>query len=205
MRKKPSFKRWGVGKMRSGGYEYIKIPNHPFATKSGYVMEHRLVMEQQLGRLLEPHEVVHHINGNRIDNRPENLVVIYQRQHIRDHKTPTVKWENLENIQWLNEQFKTLGKSPTQISKELGCCHQAVRFALERFGFREIPNHKPHPPIKYPELHDPTWLKDKLETMSQKEIAILLGCKDALVCTYRKRYGLKIKVKERLWHNRNTV
>ena len=55
-------------------------PNHPNATKHGMIMEHRLVMEEMIGRLLEKHETVHHKNGDRLDNRPENLELWSVRQ-----------------------------------------------------------------------------------------------------------------------------
>jgi len=46
---------------------------HPNANGDGKILEHRLVMSQHLGRALYPNENVHHINGDRHDNRLENL------------------------------------------------------------------------------------------------------------------------------------
>ena len=65
----------GVHATRPSGGGYIKqmSKGHPFADAGGYVMQHRLVMEAKLGRKLEAHERVHHKNGKRDDNRPENL------------------------------------------------------------------------------------------------------------------------------------
>jgi hypothetical protein len=55
------------------GYVMVKAPEHPNVWSNGYLHEHILVMSQMLGRALQPGENVHHKNGIRTDNRPENL------------------------------------------------------------------------------------------------------------------------------------
>lgn len=77
---------WIIEKIiRKGDYKYALVPNHPNSTNNGYVLEHRIVMENHLGRLLTKDEVVHHINGNRKDNRLENLQLMNNKEHNRFH------------------------------------------------------------------------------------------------------------------------
>ena len=55
------------------------------ADKNGYVLEHRFIMCEYLGRILRPDEVVHHKNKIKTDNRIENLEIMTNSEHTRLH------------------------------------------------------------------------------------------------------------------------
>lgn len=89
-RRKEQAPRWKGGrKIRKDGYTMVVVPDdhpHPsYRKRSGtlYLLEHRWVMEQHLGRYLEPGEVVHHIDGNPLNNALSNLQLFAtQSDHI---------------------------------------------------------------------------------------------------------------------------
>lgn len=69
----PATRRKSVRRRKPEGYVLLYRPEHPNARKDGRVAEHTVVMADKLGRPLNPGENVHHKNGIRDDNRPENL------------------------------------------------------------------------------------------------------------------------------------
>ena len=81
------------------GYYWIYMPSHPFSVESANnrIREHRHIAEQH--HLTEDNSIVidgvaylspkfdvHHINGNKLDNRPDNLEIISRADHSRHHK-----------------------------------------------------------------------------------------------------------------------
>lgn len=66
------------------GYVRVWVPGHPTAKRDGYALEHRYVMHEA-SIDIPPGAHVHHRNGDRADNRLENLEVLSPRAHTRHH------------------------------------------------------------------------------------------------------------------------
>lgn len=76
------------------GYVQLYIPSHPNSKSNGYIREHRVVMEEKLNRFLEKNENVHHINGNKQDNHPNNLELWITSQPPGQRVSDLVNWAN---------------------------------------------------------------------------------------------------------------
>lgn len=113
--------RWKGGQIMRMGYQAIRMTDHPDAN-NGYVFVHRLIAEAKIGRYLKPWENAHHINGNKLDNRPENIKVISNTDHGLTHQAP--RFPELRNREWLEEKSETM--SIRAIAKMLGCNARVV-------------------------------------------------------------------------------
>lgn len=93
-----------------GQYEYRIVPGHPRANTDNAVYLHVLIAEEKLGRYLLPQEVVHHIDENKTNNNPDNLMVFYTKAdhtsfHQHDCNMDTV--ELLPCGSWISKSIAT--------------------------------------------------------------------------------------------------
>jgi len=81
----------------SKGYPLIHRPNHPYANKHGYIPEQRLIMEESIGRYVNPLvEDVHHRDGGVDNNTLTNLILLTKSGHRRLH----AGWKLIDGEWW---------------------------------------------------------------------------------------------------------
>ena len=125
---------WNIRKIVSkGDYNYAIVPEHPHRTKNNYVLEHRVIMENHLGRLLNSNEVVHHVNGDKKDNRIENLVVLLDEEHAKLHMEKVGHRMVVLRCPWCSKIF-VIRKSQSFLQKhnkyQCTCCSNQCRGKL---------------------------------------------------------------------------
>lgn len=113
---------WRGGRTQHRGYILVKVNrDHPMANPRGYVLEHRLVIADHLGRPLTSDENVHHINDDRTDNRLENLMLVTRGEHSRITFT---KYGPVEHARV--KELLASGMTQQQVADELGMSQSNV-------------------------------------------------------------------------------
>lgn len=118
---------WKGGRKVDGGYVYLKMPGHHLADSHGYVPEHRLVMEEKLGRPLTREEVVHHVDDDGTNNEPDNLRLYPNNAaHLADTlkgKVPNWSEDGKRRIQEGSLRGVAARRSPNQLELEIDVSH----------------------------------------------------------------------------------
>lgn len=148
------------------GYYYVCRANHPLATVNGRVRYHRYIASIKEGRWLLPEEHVHHLDGDKSNNLPDNLIVLTNEEHTKLHQQELVeikcKWcnslflpdnkrdkfcsrkcYNTSNRKWeieVDVLKELVWKKPVvHLAKELGVSGTAIKKRCKQYGISTPP------------------------------------------------------------------
>lgn len=172
------------------GYRVLYLPNHPKCMKNsnwdGYVYEHIVVVEEALGRLLTKSEVTHHLDGNRANNRLENLLVLDRGQHAKLHawfdrgapgvETLRKNGVNSEKAKEIEPAYCLCGKTLQQ--KQKRCCSSECAKA----GARKV------------ERPSKETLEKEIQETSMRALGRKYQVSDNAVRKWAKQYGIISKL-----------
>lgn len=161
------------------GYQLFTDKKHPLAEKGGRVYYHRHIMSLKLGRWVRPDEVVHHIDENKLNNNPDNLLVTSASNHAIIHaslrrlkKTGKIERNKIKCLECSKEIEISFCK--TDIQKYCSQkCHQIGRRLVERPSKEQ--------------------LAQMIEEMPKTKIAKIYGVSDKAIEKWAKSMQLKTK------------
>ena len=129
--------RWRGGRAFDHGYARVRTDR-----PGKYPMEHRLVAEGMIGRPLMKGEVVHHINGDILDNRPDNLQVLSNSEHVLLHAR---FGESSANAKLTEQQVLEMrarraaeGTGTAILAREYGVCEESIRNVLKGKTWKHV-------------------------------------------------------------------
>lgn len=166
------------------GYQTFCDKTHPLAFSSGWLYYHRHVASIKLGHWLTPEEHVHHIDGNKLNNDPDNLEVLSQSEHCRLH--------------WPTQVYKKQCKQCGKITDRTGIKEKKRNYCsdecLQEYkNERRIKKNKPRPPKIWPTKiiwPTPEEIQKLVWEMPTIHLAKQLGVSDNAIYKFCKKNGL---------------
>lgn len=125
---------WRGGRsITSHGYVLIRVgKDHHLSDARGYTYEHRIIAEGALGRRLTSGELVHHINGDKADNHPDNLQVVSgNAEHYIHHRK--------------RQDLRLPGEQNQSVKCGCGCEREFLKFDTSGRPRKYISGHNPQP------------------------------------------------------------
>lgn len=135
---------WEIEKIvSSGDYNRAVVRNHPNRNAHDYVLHHRVAMENHIRRLLSSCEVIHHKNGDKKDNRVENLEILDRASHAKLHGADksiayvTLKCPQCNKIFTIEKRRSFLIKKDKDYTSCSRNCGRKFSVRIKKFGRTE--------------------------------------------------------------------
>lgn len=178
------------------GYRAVYMPNHPRAYKGcGCVYEHILVAEEILGRPLESGECVHHIDCDRTNNNPENLMIFKTRgDHTAYHNgvEPILLSDGTYICRLENTITKIIGNNNKYKYNLCPVCKENYKSLYAKMCIKcnyKLRNEKSNIPIKEE-------LEYLIYTTPFTKIGEKYGVSDNAIRKWCRKYGLPYRKKD---------
>lgn len=156
------------------GYAYFMDKGHPLASSIGRVYYHRHIASVRIGRWLAPSEHVHHLDGNKENNTPNNLEVISPSEHAKHH---------------CHAMMQARGANPRTARQ----CQVCSRPTLNKYFCSDACSHRGRRKADRPPRED---LIGLVKANSFVQLGKMFGVSDNAIRKWCKHYGLPVKRSE---------